>query len=70
MVFVNAEHFFSPNFTVSNLATCFASERYLRASGTFTLWDILVKELYLPFGAHTQALAKMAGNVILKFFYI
>ncbi|MFD0932113.1 hypothetical protein ACFQ0R_05800 [Psychroflexus salinarum] len=31
-----------------------ASERYLSALGTFTRWDILVKELYLPFKAHTS----------------
>ena len=34
IVFVNAEHFFSLNLTVSKLATCFASERYLRTFGT------------------------------------
>ncbi|WP_219621043.1 hypothetical protein, partial [Psychroflexus sp. MES1-P1E] len=33
-----------------------ASERYLRALGTFTRWDILVKELYLPFKAHTRCI--------------
>ena len=50
--------YFHLNLTVSNLATCFASERYLRAFGTCTLWDILFKELYLPFKAHIYAMNK------------
>ena len=46
--------YFSPWIAPNNLATCLASRRHPRASGTFTLWDILLKNLYLPFKAHKK----------------
>jgi len=41
--------YFSPNLTVNNLATYFTSGHDPSVLGTYTPWDILLQELYLPF---------------------
>jgi hypothetical protein len=50
---------FSPNLTVSNLATCLAWGNDSPAYGTFTLWNTQFHELYSPFKAHTKAKIKI-----------
>ena len=57
--------YFSPNLTVNNLATYFSSRHDPSESGTYTLWDILIQELYLPFKAHTKNKTKLTPVFIL-----
>jgi len=45
--------YFSAFLTINHLATCFKTHYHL-VFVTLTLWDILLKELYLPFEAHTK----------------